>query len=218
MILCQESYYRGDFQALLQDIESAFRLPNIRWIKDATHNRCLIATVDVGELTIVVKRYNIRDFWCFIRRALRRSKAKDCWYKALLLSELGIPTAEPIAVVEQRFGPLRRQSYYITRFVSGKILNKTLEEGLTGQELEKVIKGVADFFKVLKKERIEHRDPRSHNVILNEEKLHFMDLDTLRRYRISRLFQHHHERDIKKFLDSCGNREDIKSLFDKYYL
>lgn len=82
---------------------------------------CTVARIQVNGKDLLVKRYNIKGFWHGLARALQASRASHCWYNAHLLQFNGIATPEPIAILEERWGWLRRRAYFVTEYVVGEL-------------------------------------------------------------------------------------------------
>jgi len=102
-----------ELRALLDRPDDWLERPACRRLK--TGNTCTIGVVTAGARRIVIKRYNVKGFWHGLKIALRRSRAVRSWCNAHLLRMYGIATARPLAVLERRFGPLRRQAYFFRR-------------------------------------------------------------------------------------------------------
>ena len=71
-----------------------------------------------GE-AFVVKRYNIKSRPHAIGRMWRPTRAQRAWQNAHRLRMLGIPTFQPIALIERRVGPFRRDAYLVMRDIGG---------------------------------------------------------------------------------------------------
>ena len=99
--------------ALLKDLDGAIR--NGVLIKDG--NSATIARVEVDCQQWVIKRYNIKNFWHWLKRCWRPSRAAVSWRNAHLLEQLGIETPAPIAMLEQRWGWLRGRAYYVSQCI-----------------------------------------------------------------------------------------------------
>ena len=84
--------------------------PDVTVLKSDRTSTVVLTSFDGRK--IVLKRYNTRSFWHGFRRAVRRSRAANCWEAAARFRELGIDTARPVAMVEKRFGPFTGRAYY----------------------------------------------------------------------------------------------------------
>ena len=82
-------------------------------------NSSAVALVKLVDRSVVVKRYNIKNYQHGLRRAFRKSRAWLSWANAHQLEFLGIPAPKPIALIENRLGPIRTTAYLITEFIEG---------------------------------------------------------------------------------------------------
>ena len=82
-------------------------------------NTATVARLYVGGEALVVKRYNIKSWRHALSRMWRPTRAQRAWQNAHWLRKLGIATFQPVALIEHRFGPLRRYAYLVMRDVGG---------------------------------------------------------------------------------------------------
>lgn len=80
-------------------------------------NTCTVGIAELANKKVVVKRYNIKNFWHGLNRAFRASRAALSWANAHRLLISNIATAQPLALVEARWGTLRRRAYYLSAYV-----------------------------------------------------------------------------------------------------
>ena len=78
-------------------------------------NSCTVAAVESPIGRLAIKRYNIKSPLHRLRRLFRPSRAWRVWRSALLLEFTGIRTPAPVAMIEERFGPLRGRAWYVSR-------------------------------------------------------------------------------------------------------
>lgn len=122
---------------------------------------------------LVIKRYNIKGMGHFLRRCLRPSRASHSWRQGHLWRVLELPTARPVAVLEKRWGPLRVGGYLIAEYSSEQDIigafNGIHSDALINQ-LQLLLERMADY-------QISHGDLKGTNVLIEEEKISFIDLD-----------------------------------------
>ncbi|NVL32130.1 serine/threonine protein kinase, partial [Pseudomonas syringae pv. actinidiae] len=75
--------------------------------------------VEASGRTLVIKRYNIKNFSHWLKRFWRPSRAWHSWREGNRLMFLGIATPKPLAVQEQRFLGLRSKAWLVTEFIDG---------------------------------------------------------------------------------------------------
>jgi tRNA A-37 threonylcarbamoyl transferase component Bud32 len=90
-----------------------------------------------GPLEVVVKQFRNQGWWKVLDRRLRGSKAERGWRAAIAIADAGIPTPEPIVLVEsdRRDGP----SFFVSRRLHGASEVRHFFRRLNGES------GAADF-------------------------------------------------------------------------
>ena len=73
-----------------------------------------LARVEVNGRQLVIKRYNIKGPVHALSRSWRPSRAWHSWLEGHRLNFLGIATPRPLALVEQRAGPLRGKARWVS--------------------------------------------------------------------------------------------------------
>ncbi len=145
----------------------------------------------VGGKKVVVKRYNVKSSSQRIRRWFK-PRPRIAWRNGHRLAFLDIPCAEPIALIERRWGPLRAESWLV--MPDHGPLNIQTEVETRGWS-EPLLKRVVRLFQVLKIAGLQHRDTKASNFLLQGDKVYLIDYDSLRQHPGSAL-------DIARFLEN----------------
>ncbi len=163
-----------------------------------TGGTCTVVASEIAGKTCLVKRYNIKHWRHALSRAWRESRAWHSWRAAHLLLFYGITTPQPLAVLEERRGPLRGRAFLVTEICAGKNLLETLDAGRIppenlGRELVRT-------FAALHALRISHGDFKATNLFWHDGKVHLIDLDALKQHRCPWRFKRAWQRDRARFL------------------
>jgi len=150
----------------------------------------------------VLKRYNIKDLWHGLGRALRRSRAWISWQNAHRLELLGIATPRPLAMRENRAGPFRQGAYLVTEWTSGESLQAWLLRYGPAGIPDWLDREVSRLFAIMWLGRVSHGDMKATNLIVCGEQLQLIDLDALRRHRCKRFFKAAYGKDLQRFMDN----------------
>ncbi len=150
----------------------------------------------------VLKRYNIKSFWHGLSRCFRPSRAWISWESAHRLELLGIETPAPLAMRENRTGPLRREAYLVTECASGESLTAWLLKRGNEAIPDWLDREVHRLFDTLWRSHVSHGDMKATNLIVSGEQLQVIDLDAVQWHRRERPFVKAYGRDLQRFMDN----------------
>jgi tRNA A-37 threonylcarbamoyl transferase component Bud32 len=173
-----------------------------------------VIKVNHGDSDFVVKRFNPRSAWHRIKRALRQSRARRCWTMAGMFRQAGIRTARPCGWVEQRWGPLRGDSYYICEYIPGEVCQGWLPDQ-DQSTWEAFSEQVEDLFSVLRREGLSHGDMKASNLIWSDGALYLIDLDAATRARFGFRRRHLGKRDRQRFMRNWSDSPELRSWLER---
>jgi prepilin-type processing-associated H-X9-DG protein len=161
-------------------------------------NTCTVARVDVGERSFAVKRYNLKSLSHALSRCWRPSRAYHAWLAGHRLAFFGIPTPAPLALIEERAGPLRRRAFLVTEFCPGENLlqRPSPEREPDADEAAAIVA----LFDRLFRQRITHGDMKATNFLWCDGHLAILDLDAMTRNKSKTAFARGWRRDRARFL------------------
>ena len=151
-------------------------------------NTCTVARVVLGESLAVIKRYNLKNVGHALSRLWRPSRAWHSWREAHRLQLFGIATPIPLALIEERLGPLRRRAWLIAEHCPGVSLADHLSAECEPPAAEAL--AIASLFAMLHRLRISHGDLKATNLLWHAGKVWLIDLDAC--------IQHHSEAAYRK--------------------
>lgn len=140
---------------------------------------------------LVVKRYNVKSPLHRVRRWFKQ-RSRSAWRNGHRLAFLGIPGAQPIALIERRWGPLRAESWLVMPDCG--ILDIQAEVDSRGWS-EALLDGVVRIFHDLKTAGLYHGDAKASNFPIQHGVVKVVDLDGMREYPGSAL-------DVARFLEN----------------
>lgn len=194
------------FEAFIRHPDSFFYQG--RMLKDGDSTTVMAITLD--NVTYVVKRYNLRNFWYGIRRLFRPTRAWRCWASAHMLQTFGVATPDPVLMLERRWGPLRRQAYYMTALVEGPdVLQFVGDEPINGAHWQLTLDRFRALLQTMQRYRFVHGDMKATNFIATPDALVVLDLDAVRELRGSQMFNKLFQRDITRWLANWRHRPDL---------
>lgn len=212
--VCDRAYDSVEIRRLMFDPDSFMAQGNP--IKNG--NTSTVASVTIGKRYLLIKRYNIKNWKHGISRAFRSTRAAHSWTNAHRLSFYGINTPKPVALVENRWGPLRRKAYYISEYSPGcSSYDFFLDPAIDEKRKAILAKVVARLFKKLRNLRISHGDLKASNILITGEQAILIDLDAMKEYSLGCVFKKAWKRDLKRFFKNWIEDESIAVLFKQQF-
>ena len=196
----------------LADPDASLQHADVQHLKQG--NTCTLWTTRVDGRQLVVKRYNIKGIKHRVGRAFRKTRAAVSWMNAHRLWMYGILTARPVALLEERFGPLRGRAWYISEFVAGDdasslcgqaTLNKA-GQVRAGQQLTNLLAQLA-------LSSLSHGDMKATNFILSEGGAVVIDLDAMRKHDAAESFHRAQRRDLRRFMRNWEDCPETRTMF-----
>jgi len=208
------AYDSEALQQLLADPEAAMKNPASKSLKDG--NTCTVNLIEIDGKLLVIKRYNIKGFWHGLKRAFRNSRAAICWRNAMCLASWRLGVAKPIAMIEKRIGPLRRQAYFITEYVPGiRLQDFFITQKPSPEEMTNAASNIKQLFTNLENIWISHGDLKADNLLLVGQEPILLDLDAMRMHRFSRCWQRSQQRDTQRFMKNWQEYPEIAKVFSE---
>lgn len=175
-----------------------------------------VGKVNVAGRTLVIKRYNIKNFAHWLKRFWRPSRAWHSWREGNRLAFLGIATPKPLAVLEKRFLWLRRQAYLVTEFLPGPdIIERFAPYVESGDAPESELLALDQLFARLIAERISHGDFKGHNLFWQEDRWALIDLDSMRQHASVGSFAPAYARDRARFMRNWPESSALYQVIDQ---
>lgn len=206
---------RNRFLAMLRE-EEAFLAPIVadpdRWLEAGTPLKqgrtSTLALVEHGGRKLVIKRYNIKGRGHALSRCWRPSRAWHSWIEGHRLRFLGIATPRPLALVEERFGPLgalRGCAWLVTEHCGGpNLADRPPTEAEMG--------AVNALFGRLAAERISHGDMKATNLLWDGDRIALVDLDAMRAHRRAGPFARAEGKDRARFIENWPAGSPLRDI------
>jgi len=207
------NYAKPEFERFLHDPEMAFHHATAVVLKAGRSSTVIKVTLDQQEL--VIKRYNLKNFWHRLRRCLRTTRAATSWRLAQKMKLFGIPTAKPVAFIEKKYFGLRGKSYYVMEYVPGEhggsyFMRHRGEE----EKVNEMVARIAKLLKNLAKLEVTHGDLKITNVLIDDqENPRLIDLDGAAEHAALSSLRAGWRKEIKRFLE---NFQDDPALQEKF--
>ncbi|MHC5024530.1 MAG: lipopolysaccharide kinase InaA family protein [Planctomycetota bacterium] len=184
-------------------------------LKDKAGDRCTVVLAARGGRQYVLKRYNLRGRWHTARHLPLRSRAKWCWMNGHRLRAAGLLTPRPLAVFEERCGPLTTRSFLVTEFIEGPtLMDEIRSRRASGPRLERFAEQFGRIWRTLGEHRIGHRDMKATNFIVDrDDQLWMVDLDGMRVHHLATSFARRRAKDRARFLRNWQSLPEVGAVF-----
>jgi len=203
--VCERRYDSPAMRDLLNQIDE--RMESGKLLKNG--NTATVAMVEGPWGPLVVKRYNIKDAAHGISRAFRQSRAWISWANAYRLEFLGISAVKPVALVEKRFGPLRRRAYFITEYVDGPDATVLPEKENPVAEMTSIVQ----ILKSLSAAGVSHGDLKASNFLLGSDGPVIIDLDSMKEHSDPVQRERAEKKDIARFMKNWESIPQVQQRF-----
>ena len=194
----------NDLQAFIDNPDAA--MEHTERLKSG--NSATVVRTRFGDKDVVIKRYNIKDKTRLLRRAFKRSRARNAWLSAWLLSYVGIDSPRPICLLEHsRFG-MNTRAWLVTEAIDGEPLEA---RHLAAQPAR--MTAVPQIIRLLAMAGISHGDMKATNFMTHGDRLALIDLDAMRWHRSARSAARALRRDVDRFLRNWRDKTTIQRTF-----
>jgi serine/threonine protein kinase len=214
-LICHKHYYSAALAQALSDSEALLQNNSIQYLKQG--DTTTVALLELDGHRLVVKRYNLLNLPHRLRRSLRPTRAWISWCYAHYLLQLGIATPQPVAMLEQRFGPFHGTAYYICEYVEGVSAFDFFTKNSLQNNLDKlaVQKTIVTLLKNLAQAHLAHGDMKATNILINQDKLqpYLIDLDAMRYIHNQRRWLRAKQRDWRRFMLNWQKHPEIYAAF-----
>lgn len=200
-----------DLKKLCADPDQAFAADR-RYIKSDNTTTLSTLPIDIGE--VVVKRYNTKNLWHQIRRNFQVSRAFNCMKMSKSFSDHGIQIAQPLASIESVFGPIRGNSWFVSKWIDGQMLIDYLRDNRESADVDIIADQIKQTFRILLDQKMSHGDMKATNILLVDQNLCFIDLDGASMHLSKTAHRRAILKDARRFMKNWQANTDLKAVFN----
>ena len=159
-----------------------------------------VTRVESAGHALIIKRYNIKGLVHWLSRFWRPSRAWHSWLAGHQLHFLGIATPAPLAMIESRFGWMRRRAWLVTEFCSGPNLLDLLGPDGKSVPTSEQSDALLGMLAQLHQARITHGDFKATNLLWHAEHVWLIDLDSMQFHKAEADYHRARMKDRARFV------------------
>ena len=174
-----------------------------------------VADSIVNGKHILLKRYNIKNIKHRLSRFWRPTRGWRSWQEGFRLLALGIPTAKPLALIEERHLWMRGRAWLVTEYLNGPDLLLHFKQYEQSVPPEAELLALDDLFASLITARISHGDLKGTNLFWINNQWVLIDLDAVKQHPCKTSFKHAYQKDRARFLRNWPKESPLYKCLDE---
>lgn len=209
---CRRELAGADWADFIADPDALFRQPEAL-LKDG--NSATVIRARLAGRDVVVKRYNLKSWRHGLLLALRPvSRALNAFACGLALEKLGLATPAPLAVLEKRVGPWRREAYLVCAHSPARDCRQAFPaQGEPDGAARALAEAISRCLNGLWDAGFCHGDLKASNVLERDGVPLLIDLDSMGLAKDPEELARRRARDRERFLRNFRERPSTAALF-----
>lgn len=208
----------SDFDAKNLNVEPLDSALNNSQNRLKSGNTCTVGSAIIANQQVVIKRYNIKNCWHGFKLGVSQSRAAKSWANAHRLTIFNIATAKPLALIEARFGWIKRRAYFLSANINAPDIAEFFAQTSDLATKQRVAYETALLFYKLNLLQISHGDCKASNIKIVEGKPVLIDLDSMQSHACAWWFEKKHIKDLKRLMQNWANNPETSAIFKKAFV
>jgi len=175
----------------------------------------LVVKIKILDRYFFIKKYRIKNIFHGISRLIKRTRALNSWLMILWLNAVGIRTAHPVLLYEEKGVLGARTSFLITEEIEGKRLDEVIDQNTN---IDLIVARIDNFFKKMNWIKVSHGDAKTSNFFFNQKGLVTFDLDSTKRRKLNFFHNKALYKDKIRILKSLEKNDQAYSKLQKRFL
>lgn len=209
-LVYDRTYDSPAMRQLMQDPNQAFTLPSTEYLKQG--NSSTVAKFELDGRLFVIKRYNVKNKLSVLKRFISKTRARRSWLSSHYLKLLSVNTVKPIALYEKKLGIFYFQAFFIAEYSQGEFLYEVIaRQNQVTPEWDIIADSLLTQLHSMFDKGITHGDLKAENLLIMQNKVILLDLDSVHWHRRRSSFNKAKQLDLARVL---SNFVDHPSLYD----
>ncbi len=216
IFMYDRQHHSSSLLTLLKNPELAFINQTENILKSGRSST--VAKILINNKLMVIKRYNVKNTWHWLRRCFRKTRAAMGWRLAHLLSLFGITTAKPIAYIEKRLLGLHATSYLLMEYIEGEHIGVHLTQHQPDESsLTRLAERTVRLIRNLAALGVSHGDLKMTNILVQRGWPVLIDLDGMQEHPHQRSLSRVYKKEIKRFMHNWQHFPSVYQLFEERF-
>ena len=166
-------------------------------------NTCTVVHTHLQDQSVVIKRYNIKDWLHGLGRAWRPSRAAASWRNAHRLQYYGMLTPQPLLMYERRYCGMRGRAYFVSAYSpwpdAQAFFQQCHDQALRQHVVQQLVTLCYQWFLL----KVSHGDMKASNLqVTDRGDIVVIDLDSMQQHRRTQMALRAHAKDIRRLLQN----------------
>ena len=166
-------------------------------------NTCTVVHTHLQDQSVVIKRYNIKDWLHGLGRAWRPSRAAASWRNAHRLQYYGMLTPQPLLMYERRYCGMRGRAYFVSAYSpwpdAQAFFQQCHDQALRQHVVQQLVTLCYQWFLL----KVSHGDMKASNLqVTDRGDIVVIDLDSMQQHCRTQMALRAHAKDIRRLLQN----------------
>lgn len=166
-------------------------------------NTCTVVHTHLQDQSVVIKRYNIKNWLHGLGRTWRPSRAAASWRNAHRLQYYGMLTPQPLLMYERRYCGMRGRAYFVSAYSpwpdAQDFFQQCHDQALRQHVVQQLVALCYQWFLL----KVSHGDMKASNLqVTDRGDIVVIDLDSMQQHRRTQMALRAHAKDIRRLLQN----------------
>ncbi|MFQ6403947.1 lipopolysaccharide kinase InaA family protein [Methylophilus sp. 'Pure River'] len=166
-------------------------------------NTCTVVHTHLQDQSVVIKRYNIKNWLHGLGRAWRPSRAAASWRNAHRLQYYGMLTPQPLLMYERRYCGMRGRAYFVSAYSpwpdAQAFFQQCHDQALRQHVVQQLVTLCYQWFLL----KVSHGDMKASNLqVTDRGDIVVIDLDSMQQHHRTQMALRAHAKDIRRLLQN----------------
>ncbi|MDA8562112.1 hypothetical protein N9L02_03240, partial [Gammaproteobacteria bacterium] len=214
IIIYNKLYTTKNFINLLSNLDKYIDSDSALLLKKGSSSTVVKLTID--DNIFVLKRYNIKNLFHWLKINFRLSRAKKSWSISQQLYISGISVPKPVAYIENKILMISFKSYYISEYLDSTCSGEYFSIKTYDYAHKNLAILIFKLINNLRKLNITHGDLKQSNILVKNHIPYLVDFDGSSEHILAISLKEAFYKDWSRLMYNWSSQPEIKNLFKDY--